>query len=281
MVTGGSGLLAHAVVPALAAAGHEVHATTHADLDVAVADAFTARARTVNPDWILHFAAWAKVDDCEADPGRARSVNTDGSRHAALAARETDAGLLAISSDYVFDGTARTPYRETDTTGPLSVYGRTKLAGEEAIHAVGVRRCLIVRTAWLFGPGGGNFVDTILARAEAGASLSIVDDQRGSPTYTPDLAQGLLQLVERAENGTYHVVNTGDASWYDLATAAVEAAGGTAPIARTTTAALGRPAPRPQYSVLDSTKFATTTGSSLPHWKDAVTRHVRLRKEAA
>ena len=278
MVTGAGGLLGHAVVPALRAQGDDVLAFTHRELEVTDGAAFTARAREVKPDWIFHLAAWAKVDDCESDPERAHRVNAEGSRQAAEAAKATGAALLAISSDYVFDGTASAPWREDDPTGPLNVYGASKLAGERAIRAAGVRH-LIVRTAWLFGEGGGNFVDSILKRARSGAPLAVVDDQRGSPTYTADLAEGLRRLATTAENGTYHVVNEGTATWHELAAAAVKEAGLATEVGRTTTAALARPARRPAFSALATGKFAAATGWRLPHWSDAVARHVRTSRE--
>ena len=280
MVTGAGGLLGHAVLPVLRAKGDDVHAFTHAELDVTDGPGFTARAAEVRPDWIFHLAAWAKVDDCEADPGRAHRVNAEGSRHAAESAQAAGAALLAISSDYVFDGSATRPWREDDPTGPLNVYGASKLAGEQAIRATGVRHW-IVRTAWLFGPGGGNFVDSILKRARSGAPLAVVDDQRGSPTYTPDLAEGLRRLAETAENGTYHVVSEGTATWHELAVAAVKEAGLAIEVGRTTTAALARPARRPAYSALATRKFAAATGWTLPHWSDAVARHVRTSREGS
>ena len=280
MVTGAGGLLGHAVLPVLRAKGDDVHAFTHAELDVTDGPGFTARAAEIRPDWIFHLAAWAKVDDCEADPGRAHRVNAEGARHAAEAAQAAGAALLAISSDYVFDGSATRPWREDDPTGPLNVYGASKLAGEQAIRATGVRHW-IVRTAWLFGPGGGNFVDSILKRARSGAPLAVVDDQRGSPTYTPDLAEGLRRLAETAENGTYHVVSEGTATWHELAVAAVKEAGLAIEVGRTTTAALARPARRPTYSALATRKFAAATGWTLPHWSDAVARHVRTSREGS
>ena len=280
LVTGAGGLLGHAVAPALTRAGHEVVALGHAELDVTDAAAFTERAVAARPDWIFHLAAWARVDDCEADPLRAHRVNAEGSANAAAAAERAGARLLAISSDYVFDGAASSPYREDDRVGPVNVYGASKLAGEQAIRASGAPH-LIVRTAWLFGPGGGNFVDAILKKARAGEDPSVVDDQRGSPTSTLDLAGGLVRLAERAENGTYHVVSDGTASWHELAVAAVRAARLGVEVRRTTTAALARPARRPAYSALDTEKFARNAGSRLPHWSDAVVRHVRESREAA
>jgi dTDP-4-dehydrorhamnose reductase len=280
LVTGAKGLLAQAALPALAAAGHETHALTRAELDVTHLDAFQSAAALFQPDWIFHLAAHTRVDDCESDGDAAYRVNGIGARNAALAAVSCGAALLTISSDYVFDGASLSPYREYDTARPINAYGASKWAGEQAIREIG-GRFIIVRTAWLFGPGGGNFVDSILRKARAGESLRVVGDQRGSPTFTPDLAVGLLRLAERAAYGTYHAVNTGAASWYELAEAAVREAGLTTEVERIESAALARPARRPVYSVLDASWFGYATGSALPDWKDALRRHVRPGKETA
>lgn len=280
LVTGAGGLLAHATLPLLAAAGHDARALRHADLDVTRLDAFRAAAAEFRPDWIFHFAACTRVDDCESDRDRAMLVNGLGSRNAALAAAGCGAALLTLSSDYVFDGEAVAPYREFDAARPINVYGASKWAGEQAIREVG-GRFLIVRTAWLFGPGGGNFVDAILKKARAGEPLKVVSDQRGSPTYTPDLAAGLLRLAESGALGTHHAVSAGDATWHDLAVAAVREAGLSIEIEQIESSALARPAKRPAYSVLDASWFAHVTGRALPDWKDALRRHVRPHKETA
>ncbi|MEO5618355.1 MAG: dTDP-4-dehydrorhamnose reductase [Candidatus Eisenbacteria bacterium] len=279
LLTGAGGLLAHATLPLLAAAGHEARALGHAELDITHLDAFRAAASAFQPDWIFHFAAHTRVDDCESDPDGALLVNGLGARNAALAAAGCGGALLTVSSDFVFDGATSTPYREYDAAHPINVYGASKWAGEQAIREVG-GRFIIVRTAWLFGPGGSNFVDSILKKARAGEALRVVADQRGSPTYTPDLAAGLLRLAERAEYGTCHAVNSGDASWHELAMAAVREAGLGVEIERIESAALARPARRPVYSVLDTSWFRHVTGRALPDWKDALRRHVRPGKEA-
>lgn len=280
LMTGAGGLLAHAARPRLDAGRHETRAMSHAELDVTDLAAFHAAVRAFRPEWIFHFAAFTRVDDCESSPERAFLVNGLGSRNAALAAADAGASLLAISSDYVFDGAATRPYREYDAMHPINVYGDSKRAGEQAIREVGGRH-VIVRTAWLYGPGGGNFVDSILKRARAGDPLKIVDDQRGCPTYTPDLALGLMRLAENAEYGLYHVAGSGEATWFDLAEAAVKEAGLGVRVEPTTTASLGRPAPRPAYSVLDGTWFAKVAGGPLPDWRDGLRRHVHSNGEKA
>jgi len=272
-VTGAGGLLAHALLPALERAGHKVTALTRQDADVTRLEALRPALERAKPDWVLHLAAFTRVDECESRADHAFLVNAAGARNAALASLACGAGLLAISSDYVFDGTAATPYREYDAPGPRSVYGASKWAGEQAVREVQPRH-LIVRSAWLYGPGGANFVDTILARARAGEPLRIVDDQRGSPTYTHDLAEGLVRLLASGQLGTFHCTNAGACSWYDLAAHAVGRAGITISLERTDTASFPRPAQRPRYSVLDSQWFERATGAPLPPWQDAVERYL-------
>jgi dTDP-4-dehydrorhamnose reductase len=273
-MTGAGGLLAHSVRPALEAAGHSVRGLSHAEADVTRPAPLEAAAREFRPDWIFHFAALTRVDECETRRDLAFDVNEAGSRNVARVAAECGASLLAISSDYVFDGRSRRPYLETDPTAPLGVYGASKWAGEQAIREQGVRH-VIVRTAWLFGPGGGNFVDSILKKARGGEALTVVSDQTGSPTYAEDLAKALIRLAEIAEYGTYHVVNRGEATWFDLAREAVREAGLRVEVVATSTAKLARPAPRPAYSVLDTGRFQQVSGMTLPDWRDALARHVR------
>lgn len=273
-VTGARGMLARALVPALARAGHEVVAPDEAEADVTKPDRLRAAFAGARPDWFAHLAAFTRVDDCESRPEHARLVNRDGSRHVAELARESGAGILALSTDYVFDGRGTRPYREDDPAAPQSVYGRSKWEGEEAVRAAQPRH-LIVRTAWLYGQGGPNFVDTILRKARAGESLKVVDDQRGSPTSTVDLAEGLVRLLATGRTGTFHCTNSGDCTWYDLAAHVLARAGLTTPLARTNTAGVPRPAPRPAYSVLDPGRFEAATGWRMPEWRDAVDRYLK------
>jgi dTDP-4-dehydrorhamnose reductase len=271
LVTGAGGMLGRSVVRALERAKHEVLPLTRADADVTALEDLRHPVGIFAPDWILHAAAYTRVDDCEAHPDRAHLVNGIGARNAALVAAERGAALLSISTDYVFDGRARTPYREYDLAAPRSVYGASKWAGEQAIRELHPRH-VIVRTAWLYGHGGANFVDTILHRARAGEPLRVVDDQRGSPTWTHDLSDALVALMTRAQFGTYHYTSAGDCTWHDLATYAIERAGLTATVERIDSKTLGRPAPRPEYSVLSTQWFEHVTGLRPPPWRDAVDR---------
>ena len=276
LVTGARGMLAHALVPVLEGAGHEVVGLGRGDADVSVPGALLHPVRTFKPEWIFHLAAWTKVDDCEADPDRAHAVNALGSRNTALVAAECGAALLTVSSDFVFDGQASQPYREYDATAPLSVYAASKWAGEQAVREL-LTRHIVARTSWLFGSGGHNFVDTVVRRARAGEGLRVVDDQRGSPTWTRDLAVMLVRLAEASQFGTYHVSNSGDCTWWELAEYAVRRAGLAVPVEKTTTEALGRPAPRPAYSVLSNLMVERVTGQRMPHWREAVDRYLESR----
>jgi dTDP-4-dehydrorhamnose reductase len=273
LVTGAAVMLGQAVMPALAAAGHAALGLDLPQLDVTRLEPLRRAVEDFRPDWVFHLAALTKVDECETRRDEAFRVNGLGARNAALAAAGAGAGVLALSTDYVFDGTATSPYRESDTASPQSVYGASKWAGEQAVREVHPRP-VIVRTSWLFGPGGDNFVDTLLARARAGERLRVVDDQRGSPTFTRDLAQGLLRLVAAGPPGTYHCTNSGECTWYDLAAHALARAGLGALLERIDTASFPRPAKRPAYSVLGNALFEQVTGWRMPAWQDAVERHL-------
>jgi dTDP-4-dehydrorhamnose reductase len=225
------------------------------------------------PDWVIHLAAYTDVDGCEARPEHAMRVNGEGSGHVAAAAAAAGAAILAMSSDYVFPGDEPTPRREDDPTGPQSAYGRSKLAGEQAIRAANPRHA-IVRTAWLYGRGGKNFVDTIRERALAGAPLAVVDDQRGTPTWTADLAGALVKLMEKQVTGTFHATNDGACTWYEFAVEICALAGAKVPVSRISSAELARPAKRPAFSVLDTSRLQQILRRALPHWRDALARYL-------
>ncbi len=273
LVTGAGGMLARASVPALGAAGHTVVAMTRAELDVTRADDVRRAVRDAKPDWVWNLAAFTDVDGCESRAEHAFRVNAEGAGNVAAAAAASGAGVLAISTDYVFAGDDPAPRREQDPVGPLSVYGRSKLAGEEAVRAANPRHT-IVRTAWLYGRGGRNFVDTIRAKALAGEPLRVVDDQRGSPTWTEDLARALVGLLERQATGTFHATNEGSCTWYELAGEICALAGASVPLARIRSAELARPAPRPANSVFDTGRLKQALGRRLPHWRDALGRYL-------
>ena len=248
---------------------HDVVGLDLPELDITKPETTRVIADT-RPAWVIHAAAWTDVDGCERDPERAFLVNGEGTRRVAEACRATGAGMVYLSTDYVFDGRKGAPYLETDPVSPLSAYARSKVAGEEAVRAV-APRWAIVRTAWLFGVSGKNFVKTIVEKAGAGGPLRVVDDQVGSPTYARDLAEAIAQLVSRGLTGTYHLTNAGSCSWYAFTRAIVEEAG-MAHVAVTpmTTTELGRPAPRPAISVLANHAWVAAGLCPLRPWREAL-----------
>ena len=228
-------------------------ALRHADWDVTL-----PAPPMVAPDLVLHAAAWTDVDGAEFDPQEAAAVNVGGTQNAA----SLGAPLVYYSTDYVFDGRKREPYVESDAPDPLSAYGRTKLHGEAAAGD----RAWVVRSSWLFGPTGHNFVRTMLRLGAEQDEVAVVDDQRGSPTYVAHLAEATKELVD-LPFGVYHVAAQGECTWAELAEAIFEEAGLGTRVRRISTEELGRPAPRPAYSVLRSEKPETPV---LPNWREGL-----------
>ncbi len=232
------------------------------------------------PDVVVHAAAWTAVDACEGDPDRAFAVNAVGTRHVAEAAQRAGAHLVYLSTDYVFDGSSPRPYVEWDEPNPLSVYGRSKLAGE--------RECppgsTVVRTSWVCGYSGANMVKTALRLAEGEGTLRFVDDQRGSPTFTADLAAAVATLAADRRPGTFHVTNQGETTWFGFVRAVLAAAGHDPErVLACTTADLDppRPAPRPANSVLDNAALRLSDLPLLPDWHDGLGRLVGALREPA
>jgi dTDP-4-dehydrorhamnose reductase len=270
LVTGAAGMLGRDVVAAANDAGHDVVALARADLDITDADAVRAAMRDSRPDAVINCAAWTDVDGAEADEPAATAVNGDGAGNVAAAAAETRALLVHVSSDYVFDGDAREPYEEHAPTGPRSAYGRSKLAGEHAVADAGGRSA-IVRSSWLFGPHGRNFVDTMRRVGTDRDEVAVVDDQVGCPTYTGHLAPALVAIAERGLTGVLHVAGAGRCSWFDLAVATFAEAGIDCDVRPQRTAELGRPAPRPAFSALASTR---SDAPILPDWREGLRAHL-------
>jgi dTDP-4-dehydrorhamnose reductase len=268
VVTGADGQLGGELVPALAAQG-EVIGSTIADLDVTDPDC-ADRLADLAPDWVVHAAAATDVDGCEREPEAAMAVNAEGTRRVAEGCRRVGAGLLYFSTDYVFDGRKGSPYTEQDAPAPLNAYGRSKLEGERATRSL-APRWLVVRTAWLYGTHGKNFVKAILGKVRDGESLRVVDDQVGSPTYAVDLAGAVARLLSRGETGVYHVTNGGSCSWYEFAREILRLTGADVTrLRRITSEEMGRPARRPAYSVLENTAWKTAGLPPLRPWREAL-----------
>jgi dTDP-4-dehydrorhamnose reductase len=267
LVTGAAGMLGHDVIAAAERAGHDVIPLSRAQLDVRDRAAVRAAVASARPDVVVNCAAWTDVDGAEAEEEAATAINGAGAGNVAAAAADAGAFLVHVSTDYVFDGTSGAPYVESSPTSPLNAYGRSKLAGEAAVAAAAPGRHAIVRTSWLFGRAGRNFVATMLGLARERDELTVVDDQVGCPTFTGHLAVALVDIAERRLDGVRHVAGGGACSWHDLAAAAFAATGAEIALERGTTAALGRPAPRPAYSVLRSERPDTPV---LPPWEDGL-----------
>jgi len=236
------------------------------------------RVRASGAQVLLQAAAYTKVDQAEQEEEEAHRTNGLFTQAAAQVCAELDLDLVYISTDYVFDGRAGRAYREYDRTAPLGAYGRSKLAGE--IAARRIPRHYLVRTSWLFGEHGPNFVATILRAARERPELKVVDDQSGSPTYTRDLAGALARLIVSRRYGTHHLTNSGVTSWYSFAREIVQAAGLETPVLPQSTAELARPAPRPAYAALDNWAWRVAGEEPLPPWQDAIRRYL-VRSGAA
>jgi dTDP-4-dehydrorhamnose reductase len=274
LVTGAGGQLGREVVDLCTAAGDQVVACDHAGLDVSDRDQVLQVVAAAAPDAVVHAGAWTNVDGCEADPDHAYAVNALGTRHVAEAARLVGARICYVSTDYVFDGTGVRPYHEWDAVNPLSVYGRSKLGGEAALGPEDT----VVRTSWVCGRHGRNFVKTILSRATEGRQLTVVDDQYGCPTFTEDLAEMIRRLVVARLPGLFHVTNQGPTTWYRFARDVVEAAGlDVGLVTPITTADMQppRPATRPANSVLDNAALRLSGVPLLPDHHEPLERLVK------
>lgn len=273
LITGAGGMLGRDVALAAANAGHDVIACDRIELDITDAEALRDRFELDRPAVIFNCAAWTDVDGAETAEEEATRINGEGAGNVAAAAAEIGAEIVHISSDYVFDGNKREPYVEDDATGPTSAYGRSKLAGEVAVAAAN-KRHFIVRTSWLFGIGGANFVETMLRLAADHDEVLVVHDQVGSPTYTWHLAYGLVKLIEGAAYGIHHMSAAGSCSWFDFAREIFDQAEIDCRVLSSTTEMLGRPAPRPAYSVLGS---ARNQRIELPSWRDGLAGYLAQR----
>lgn len=269
LLTGATGMLGRALRENLSLQ-HELLPLAHADLDITDLDATLSALDRAKPQVVIHAGAWTDVDGCEQDPDRSWRVNALGSRNLSVACQGAGAACCYLSTDYVFDGEKPSPYTEFDAPNPISCYGGSKLAGERYVQTLTPRHW-IVRSSWLFGPGGKNFVKTILAKARAGEGLRVVDDQVGSPTYALDLARAIARLIGGPHYGIWHVTNSGSCSWYDFAAAILENTGLTGTrLEPISSKELGRAAARPRNSVLRNYCWELEGWPPLRPWSDAL-----------
>ncbi|MGI8728617.1 MAG: dTDP-4-dehydrorhamnose reductase [Solirubrobacteraceae bacterium] len=277
LITGAGGMLGRAVVMAAARAGHELLATARAHLDVTDREAVMRRIDEERPAAVINCAGYTDVDGAEGDRLSAHAVNAEGAGNVAAAAAAAGAAIVHVSTDYVFDGSKREPWLESDPTGPLGVYGETKLAGEQAVSDANPDHA-IVRTAWLFGDGAKNFVDTMLQLGSEREEVSVVTDQIGCPTWTRHLAGALLALAEHPRDaGIHHIAAAGSCSWNELAREVFDRADMGCRVLPVTSDAFPRPAARPAYSVLGSERADPLI---LPSWQLGVAEYVANRASA-
>jgi dTDP-4-dehydrorhamnose reductase len=254
--------------------GYDVVGVAVAEMDVTDAGRVRAVMEEERPGVVVNCAAFTNVDGCESKRELCFDVNGRGAGNVAAAAAAVGARIINISTDYVFDGRSRVAYKEDDEPVPLCAYGESKLDGERKVAAADADYT-IVRTAWLFGAGGVNFVSKILARAKEGEALEVVDDQRGSPTYAGHLAAALAKLVGLEFRGVVHVAGSGEASWFDVAGEILRLTGYRVPLRAIATADLELPARRPRYSVLESSFYTALTGAVMPPWQEGLAAYLR------
>ena len=271
LVTGANGMLGQAVVAAAEKSGEQTLALGRGELDITNSAAITAAIDEFEPDALINCAAWTDVDGAEAEEAAATEINGNGAANLASACTRNGVRLVHLSTDYVFDGSATEPYVESDSVNPQSAYGRSKLAGEAAIEAAGGDYA-IVRTAWLFGAGGPNFVNTMLRLAGEREQIEVVTDQIGCPTWTGHLAPALVACAAADGTGIFHAVGGGRCSWFDLASETISLAGLDCKVEPTTTESFPRPAPRPAFSVLGSERGDEAV--VLPDWHEGLRGHL-------
>ncbi|WP_010276855.1 dTDP-4-dehydrorhamnose reductase [Paenibacillus senegalensis] len=270
LITGANGQLGKDLVQVFGQdSHHEIYAFGRDKLDITDADQCSHVVSSLRPDVVIHSASYTAVDQAESDIEGAYRVNADGTRNVVVAAERAGSRFCYISTDYVFDGTSSVPYREYDNTNPQSVYGQSKRAGEVLVQSLS-SRFYIVRTSWVYGIYGSNFVKTMLKLGKEKSALKVVDDQVGSPTYTLDLSRFLLELTATEKYGLYHASNQGQCSWYEFAKAIFEESGLEVEVNPCATKDFPRPAPRPGFSLLDSLAIRTNGFTELRPWREAL-----------
>lgn len=282
VVLGAGGMLGHDVIASLkhVVSTNDILEFAHSRLDVTDRAAVQAMIHELRPSFVMNCAAYTDVDGCEKNVELANRVNALAPGGLGESCRSTGAILVHYSTDFVFDGKSRAPYLESDATNPLSAYGKSKLEGERMIIASGCRY-LMIRTSWLFGVHGRNFVEAIAGKAQRGEPLRVVCDQVGRPTFASDLAEATLHLLSAGAEGIVHFANSGECSWHEFAGEIVRLSGYDRKVESIQSHELNRPARRPAYSVLNLEKYQALSRSTPRHWKDALTAYLQARNEKA
>jgi len=271
LITGANGMLGQDVHPIFEKAGYEVIKKGHSALDITDEKAVNKAIQELKPDYIIHCAAYTNVDKAESDYENAYKINVEGTKNIAAAAEKCNATMVYISTDYVFDGTKNIPYLPDDAPNPINAYGKTKYLGEMEVQKH-CKKYYIARTSWLYGIYGKNFVETMLVLAQKNSQLKVVNDQTGSPTWTVELANGVLNLIKNKEFGIYHLSGKNSATWYDFAKEIFKIENINVNLTPCTTEEFPRDAKRPKYSYMDN-------GGLLRDWKSALKDYLELRKE--
>jgi dTDP-4-dehydrorhamnose reductase len=283
LITGAGGMLGHAFADCLTARNFPFTALSRSQLDISDDSQLTRIFSQTRPTLVLNCAAHTKVDQCEQEPQKADAINGHAVGNLARLCRDHAAALVHLSTDFVFDGSKQSPYRATDPVNPLSAYGRSKLLGESQLQSHAPPRWLLVRTAWVYGRHGANFPRTIVQAAKVQKPLTVVNDQFGSPTYTPDLAQAILDLLDAGATDIWHLTNSQITTWFDFATATLKHFNLPAQISPISSAHWKQMRPtsaiRPGYSALDIHPFAKLVGRPMRPWQDALSDFCRLVRE--
>ena len=277
LVVGAKGMLGRDLMEVLHSSmrGDEIVGWDIEEIDIQKRDDAVAKIEKLRPDVVVHIAAYTDVDGCELNKEKAFAVNGEGTEHVALAASRCHAKMVYLSTDYVFDGDKREPYLENDSPHPLNVYGQSKLEGEQYVQTL-VEDFLIIRTQWLYGLFGKNFVSSVLQQAREKSALSIVDDQTGSPTYTADLARAISVLIQHDARGIFHIANSGLCTWCTFGETILKLSGvNRVKVIPISSKELGRPAVRPSYSVLSCQKLKEETGLTMRPWSEALKDYLR------
>ena len=277
LILGAQGMLGHDLLEVFSKE-YDVTGLDIDDLDITRQGSTRKTIKELSPDVVINAAGYTDVDGCEKKINKAFAVNGQGTKNVAKGCRDNGSKLIYFSTDYIFDGAKGSPYREDDPPNPLSIYGESKLMGERYIEEI-LDDYLIVRTQWLYGMHGRNFVETILALAEERDRIEVVHDQEGSPTYTADLSRAIAALVSKNLRGTFHVSNSGSCSWYDFALEIVRLANSSqVEIVPISSAALNRPAKRPPYSILNCQRLELEAGFSMRPWQQALQDYFQCRE---